>query len=265
MMKIFMCTDIEGVAGVVSFPDQSYEGGKYHDQAKRLATREVNAAVDGLLDAGVEDVLVVDGHGPGGLNFEELHEAARLIHGRPSAPRSVRDPVVAEYDACVMIGQHAMAGVPTSNQNHTQSSRSIDHYKLNGKLIGEIGQFGLYHGAFGMPLIFLSGEDDACREAEDLVPGITTVSVKQGLSRNAAISISAIEARRRIRGGITKAVDRHRKYPVLPLVWDQPFVLEKRFFFTHEADAAASQPGAERVDGQTVCYRGNEIREIVYR
>ncbi|SVC79427.1 uncharacterized protein METZ01_LOCUS332281, partial [marine metagenome] len=53
MMKIFMCTDIEGIAGVVSFPDQSYEGGKYHDQAKRLATREVNAAVDGLLDAGV--------------------------------------------------------------------------------------------------------------------------------------------------------------------------------------------------------------------
>ena len=264
-MKIFMCTDIEGVAGVVSFPDQSYADGKYHDRAKRLTTREVNAAIDGLLDAGVEDVLVVDGHGPGGLDFEEIHEAARLIHGRPTAPRSVRDPIVSEYDACVMIGQHAMAGVPTSNQNHTQNSRSIDYYKLNGKLIGEIAQFGLYHGSLGLPLIFLSGEDDACREAEDLVPDITTVSVKQGLSRTSAISVSAIEARRRIRDGIKKAVENHREYPIGPLVWEAPYVLEKRFFFTHEADAAAAQPGAERVDGQTVRYREDNIREIVYR
>jgi D-aminopeptidase len=41
--------------------------------------------------------------------------------------------------------------------------------------------------------------------------------------------------------------------------------LEKRFFFTDEADAAAQQPGAERVDDQTVRLRGEDIREIVYR
>ena len=43
--------------------DQSRNTGRYHDHAKRLATAEVNAAVDGLLDAGVEDILVIDGHG----------------------------------------------------------------------------------------------------------------------------------------------------------------------------------------------------------
>ncbi len=58
-----------------------------------------------------------------------------------------------------MIGQHAMAGLRTSNQNHTQNSRRVDYYKLNGKLIGEIAQFSLYNGALGLPMIFLSGED----------------------------------------------------------------------------------------------------------
>ena len=264
-MKILMCTDIEGVAGVVSFQDQSYADGKYHDQAKRLATREVNAAVDGLLEAGVEDVLVFDGHGPGGIDFEELHEAAQLLHGRPTAPRSVRDPIVSQYDACVMIGQHAMAGIPTSNQNHTQNSRAIDYYKLNGRLIGEIAQFGLYHGSLGLPLIFLSGEEDACREAEALVPGITTVSVKRGLGRTSAISVSAVEARRRIREGITRAIVQHRDDPLSAMAWEGPYELEKRFFFTHEADAAAAQPGAERLDSQTVRFRDDNIRDIIYR
>ncbi len=85
-MKIVMCTDMEGVAGIVSFEQQSYADGKYHDQAMRLATAEVNAAIDGLLKAGVEEVLVFDGHGPGGIDFESLHPAAKLLHGRPAAP-----------------------------------------------------------------------------------------------------------------------------------------------------------------------------------
>ena len=96
-MKIVMCTDMEGVAGIVSFEQQSYADGKYHDQAMRLDTAEVNAAIDGLLKAGVEEVLVFDGHGPGGIDFESLHPAAKLLHGRSAAPWSVRDPIVGTY------------------------------------------------------------------------------------------------------------------------------------------------------------------------
>lgn len=264
-MKILMGTDVEGVAGVVSFIDQSRNTGRYYDQTKRLATAEVNAAVTGLLAAGAEDVLVVDGHGPGGLSFEDIHPEARLLHGRPGAPRATRDPFLTECDVCVMIGQHAMAGIAQSNQNHTQNSRSIDYYKLNGHPIGEIAQFALYNGALGLPLIFLSGEEAACREAEELIPGIVTAAVKVGLGRNSAISLSAPKARGLIEERIQEAVASYRADPLPPLVWPGPFELEKRFFFTDEADAAAQQPGAERVDDQTVRYRGGDIREIVYR
>jgi D-amino peptidase len=264
-MKIFVGTDLEGVAGVVSFADQAYADGKYYDAAKKLLTAEVNAAVEGLLAAGVEDVLVSDGHGAGGIWFEDLHPAAKLLHGRPLAPRSVRDPIVAEYDACVMIGQHAMAGVAMGNQNHTQSSRTIDYYRLNGVAIGEIAQFALYQGALGLPLIFLSGDKAACLEAETLIPGITTVAVKEGLSRGSAISLSASEARRRIRKGIKQAVKRQQENPLPPLRWEGPFVLEKRFFHTHLADAAAAQPGVERVDSQTVRLYADQIVDIIYR
>jgi D-amino peptidase len=265
MKKVYVGTDMEGCAGIVSFEDQSYADGRYHDRGMRIVTAEVNAAIEGMLAAGVEDVLVADGHGSGAIWWEDLHPAAELIHGRPNGPRSGRDAIVAEYEACVMIGQHAMAGIATSNQNHTQSSRTIDYYKLNGQLIGEIAQFALHQGSLGLPLIFLSGEEAACREAEELIPGIVTTSVKKGLSRGSAISVSASVAHQRIREGIREAVERQRKEPLPPFTIEGPYVLEKRFFHTHEADAAADQPGAERVDGQTVRYRSEDIREIIYR
>lgn len=265
MKKVFMVTDMEGVAGITSFTDQSYPDGRYYDAGKKLVTAEANAAVEGLLDAGVEEVLVWDGHGAGAIVFEELHPAAKLLHGRPSPPWWRLNEVIRCYEACVMVGQHAMAGVATGNQNHTQNSRTIDYYKLNGKLIGEIAQIALYYGALGLPLIFLSGEVDACREAEALVAGITTVAVKEGLGRGAAISLSAQEARRRIRTGIKQAVEQQRAKPIPPLAWPGPYVLEKRFFHTDVADAAAAQPGVERVDSQTVRLYSDDIMAIIYR
>jgi D-amino peptidase len=264
-MKVLMMTDLEGVAGVVGFEQQSYSDAPYYEQAKQLLTAEINAAIEGLLAAGATEVLVLDMHGPGGVVFEELHPAARLMHGRPLAPQIEREAVFAEYDVAVIIGQHAMAGVSDGNLAHTQSSRHIDLYTLNGKPIGEIAQFALQAGALGIPLIFLSGDHAACREIEELIPGITTAAVKQGMSRTSAISLSKEASRALIRERIQAALERQHRDPIAPLVWEVPYVLEKRFFHTDGADAAMAQPGVERVDSQTVRLRGDDILDLIYR
>lgn len=264
-MKILIMTDLEGVAGVVSFDDQTGPTGRYYEAAKKLLTAEVNAAVDGLVDAGVEEVLVVDGHGAGAISFEDLHPVARLLHGRPMPAWASFAPIFAAYDACMMIGQHAMAGVPTGNLNHTQNSSAVDYYQLNGRKIGEIAQFALFCGDAGVPMIFLSGDEDACQEAQALLPGIVTASVKQGLGRTSAISLAAVEARRRIREGAKQAAEQQRKTPLQPLVWGPPYILEIRYFSTTDADARAAQPGFERIDSQTVRLPGKSITEIIYR
>lgn len=264
-MKILMMTDLEGVAGVVSFDNQTFSTGRYYDPARKLLTAEVNAAVDGLIQAGVDEILVIDGHGPGAIAFEDLHPAARLLHGRPLAPWADLARVFQAYDASLMIGQHAMAGIPTGTLNHTQSSRAIDYYQLNGRKIGEIAQFALFCGALGLPMLFLSGDEDACQEAQAFVSGIVTAPVKQGLGRGSAISLSAPEAQRRICAGAFQAIEQHRNSPLLPLVWPGPYELEIRFFSTSDADARAAQPGAERVDSQTVRFHGPAMIDIIYR
>jgi D-amino peptidase len=263
-MNVLIGTDIEGVAGVTSFQNEAYDTGRYYEHAKRLLTAEINAAVDGLLDARCDDILVVDGHGPGGVLFDDLHEAAKLLHGRPLARRSERGDIVRRYDVCMMIGQHAMAGVEDGTLNHTQSSRDIEYFTLNGKPIGEIGQFAMYHGHFGLPLIFLSGDIAACREAEELVPRITTAAVKEGLSRLSAISVSKVRSRALIREAAASAIQKQRNTPLSPVVWEAPYVLEKKFLFTEIADRYDGNPMYERVDAKTVRVRSESILDVIY-
>ncbi len=263
-MNILIGTDVEGCAGISIFEQETRGTAPYYERTKRLLTEEVNAAIEGMIEEGVDEMLVLDGHGPGGIDYETLHEKAKLLHGRPSAPRSERAEIIGRYDVCVMIGQHAMAGVKDGTMNHTQSSKNVESYTLNGKPIGEIAQFGLFNGAHGLPLIFLSGDMAACREAEDLIPNITTVAVKEGLSRQSAISVAKGESHRLIREGIKKAIQSHRKTPIAPLKWDPPFVLEKRFLFTELADVYDMNPLYNRIDAKTVRLEGNDITKLIY-
>lgn len=263
--KVFILTDMEGVAGITSSEEQCLVGGRLFEQGKRLLTAEVNAAAEGAFEEGAAEVLVFDAHGPGGVDFETIHPKALLLHGRPLCRWSVLREVVERYDLTVVVGQHAMMGVERSVLNHTQSSATVEHYKLNGKLIGETAQWALFCGALGIPVIFLAGDHEACREAKEFVPGITTVAVKEGLSRSSAVTLSAPEARKRIRAGVRAAMQKQRRDPVAPLVWKGPFVLEKRYFHSNIPDLAyGTNRLAERVDGKTIRLKSDRILDVIY-
>ncbi len=263
-MKAIVMTDLEGVAGVVSFEDQAFATGKYYEQAKKLLTAEVNAAIDAMVEEGIEDILIVDGHGAGGIVYEELKSPAKLLHGRPFPWGTLKNEIYKRFDVGVMIGQHAMAGVSNGNLNHTQSSRTVEYYKLNGKFIGEIAQWALYCGALDVPMIFLSGDQAACKEAENLIDGIITAPVKEGLNRGSAISLSQKDAHNLIKSSLKQAIRKHKQTPVPPLKWQGPYILEKRFLFTETADSFASNPLYKRIDAKTVQLESDNILDIIY-
>ena len=67
-MKIYIQTDIEGVAGFCFFEnraDKSYENIQHRHRMYQLLTDEVNAAVKAAFDSGADEVLVNDSHGSG--------------------------------------------------------------------------------------------------------------------------------------------------------------------------------------------------------
>jgi D-amino peptidase len=107
----------------------------------------------------------------------------------------------------------------------------------------------------------VSGDQALASEAGQLLgPAVKTVIVKTALSRNAARSLSPLEACNRIRTAAEQAV---KSLSVLrPLVLPPPFALEVDFRVTVEADLAQMAPGVTRTGPRTVAYQHQDFREV---
>jgi len=87
-MKIYLMTDMEGAAGVVNADDYLAPGARYYEVARELVTGEVNAAIEGALEAGATEFLVLDGHG------QRSNQPAAAAPSRPAPHRpTARLPV----------------------------------------------------------------------------------------------------------------------------------------------------------------------------
>ncbi len=183
-MRIFIMTDMEGSAGIINFTDWVERDGKYYEAGKKLVTEEVNACIRGFYDAceekgvEIENVLVADGHGAGGLNNLILDERADYVRGWsvPAYPLHLDRG----FDVVAVVGQHAMAGTEYAHLAHTQS---FDYKcaKFNGIECGEYGNTVLTAGELGIPVIYASGDRAFTKEAAKLTPWTVTTEVKYGV------------------------------------------------------------------------------------
>ena len=115
-MKIYLMTDLEGVAGVLDFENWCEPSSRYYETAKEFLTLEANAAASGFFDAGAAEVVVVDGHGWGGIDPRLIDSRVELMRGWPEGwPQGLDD----SYDAIAWVGQHAKAGTAYAHIAHT--------------------------------------------------------------------------------------------------------------------------------------------------
>ncbi len=239
-MKIYVVTDLEGVSGVVEFEDRKDQRPRnvaLRQKYSRLLAGEVNAAVDGAFAAGATEVLVNDCHGGAyTIDFERLDPRATVIHGRARPVWIVG--LDDSFDAMFSLGVHAMAGTRGGVLYHSMSTK-VREIRLNRKPIGELGLEAFCAGAFGLPLILVTGDVAACREAEALIPNVTTVAVKEGLSRYSAIAYPPARAQEMIREGAVKAMKRIKE--VKPYVLDPPYTYQVDVY-GDEGDVRASNP-----------------------
>ena len=253
-MQILIITDLEGPAGVERFSQTRAE--PFVAAAKCLLTNEVNAAIAGIIDVDPQAVIhVVDGHGSGGINKEDMDQ--RGVYIRPGSSEALRDKWD-KYDAYMYVGQHAMAGTAKATLSHTQSSKYVVYQKLNGVFIGEFGRGAARAGYHGVPTVFIAGDDKAVAEAQGLIPGIYGVITKWGEGWQKARHLSPEESCRRIREVIAEACRNIHK--IKPLRFDPPYSSEHRFTRPRTAVPTA-KPGVrvELVDPYTVRYRSDHF------
>lgn len=259
-MRIYVVCDIEGVAGVIDHRLQCWEDGKYYEQARRLATLELNALVEGALEGGVKEIVAWDGHClfPGSIDPELVHPECKLVMGAGDDGPAGLD---GSFEALFQVGLHAMSDTSKALMCH-------GGWELNGKKIGEIGASALIAGHQGVPFVFLSGDRAAIEEAKALVPDVEAVVVKEslssqvtGMSQAPAISLSPQKARQLIREGARRGMSKIGK--IEPLRFDPPYILRWQFQTRKGADdMMAANPQATRIDPVTLEFKSDDFSSL---
>ncbi|MGH3104206.1 MAG: M55 family metallopeptidase [Gaiellaceae bacterium] len=209
-MRVHIISDMEGVSGIVK-GKQTQGGEPMYEEARKLYTEEINAAVRGAKAAGATEIVVMDHHGAGGpWSFNSL--VPDLLD--PACEYVVQKNWT-EYtgfleegcDACLLVGMHAMAGTPDGVMNHTVSGQQWQNLWFNGTLVGETGINAAFCGQWDCPVLLVTGDDAACREATALLgEGLTTVAVKRGLGTESARNVAPLRARELIEAGAKEAL-----------------------------------------------------------
>jgi D-amino peptidase len=247
-MKILISADMEGITGITNW-DQVTPGHPEYLRFRHVMTADVNAAVRGAVDGGVDEVVIADGHWNGSnILVEELDARARLNSGSPSQ-LSMMQGIEDGVGGVIFVGYHARQGSQNAVLDHTWSSTCVANVWLNGALAGEYTLNGALAGHYGVPVLMATGDQTACAQIKDQFGALETVIVKQATGRYAAECLPPGITQPMIEECAKRSVQKLARKEALP-----PFRLETPIKITVElqssdmADRAMLLPGVTRED-----------------
>jgi D-amino peptidase len=259
-VKVFIISDIEGVAGIVK-PEQTSAGEALFEEGRKLYTQEINAAVRGAKAAGATEIVVMDCHGAGkGYTFnslvpEDLDPDCEFVvqNEWTEYTEFLEDGV----DGALFVGMHARAGVRDGVLNHTVSGPDFQNLWFNDTLVGETGINAALCGIWGCPVLLVTGDQAACREGKELLgDGLTTVEVKRGTGVRSARLIPPPRARELVEAGAEQALQDLRAVP--PYDPGKPCEIKVEYKWTEPAEKLRHRHGVELLDDRTIVSRADD-------
>ncbi len=260
-MKIFISADIEGITGIGHWneTDKAYPHDYYWFQ--KQMTAEVSAAAEAAIEEGATDILIKDAHDSGrNLILDKLPELARVVRGWAGHPLSMVQEVDESFDAIMFIGYHSRAGQNTNTLAHTMSSARITRMTLNGQDMSEFYLHALAASYYGVPSIFVAGDEGLCREVKEHNSNIQTVATLRG-EGDSVISQHPAQTIRMIRSGVKQAMGGDLSKGMLTIPENLEFSIE----FKKHQDAYRSSfyPEAYLINPLTVGFKTQDYFEIL--
>lgn len=258
-MKLFLSTDFEGTSGIVAW-EQIIEGSVEYEQGRKLLTNEVNAVIEGALEGGATEFVVNDAHHHmRNLHPQDLSGQATLITGRHK-PLYMMEGLDESFDGACFVSYHGSIGAEQAVLSHTYNPGAIWEVRINGEVVGESGINALVAAHYGVPIIFVSGDEATAREAEGIAPQAVKVVVKQSLGRFAASHLHPGIACDMLRSGATRAA---REIGTMqPPPFALPVSLEVTFLVADMAAMAQWVRGVERVNARTVKLTSDNLLDL---
>jgi D-amino peptidase len=259
-MRVFISLDMEGVAGVVDGrqTDPKDPGfARYRD----LMQRECNAAIEGALEGGGQEIIVNDSHWhQRSLEPLQMNPRAELVSGSPNL-LSMCEGIGPGFDAAFFVGYHASAGTRGAVIPHTYAGADVvQAMRLNGRRQSEGSINGAVCGYFDCPVALFTGDAAAVSEMHEFVTEVEGVVVKEGLGYQTARSLHPDEACNRIRTAACRALERLHNIP--PLHVGGRAEMEIDFTNPGGADRAELIWGVRRLSDLTVAFGGDDYLDV---
>lgn len=258
-MRVFISVDMEGITGVVGWPQVSQKEPAYKE-ALELMVGDVNAAIFGALEGGAKEVVVNDAHDlMTNLPLVKLHPQARLISGFVKPLGMMQG--VQGADAAMFIGYHARVGTPHAILDHTLYGAAFNRVWLGESEVGEPEINAALAGEFQVPVVFVSGDATACELAKEFIGDwLVTVAVKHPVSKTAAECLHPEVTQTLIREGTKKALQQLAK--AKPVRLNPPIKLRLELKDTEMADLAVLCPLVERLGGRIIEIQGDKVSKV---
>ncbi len=222
-MKVFISVDMEGTSGLERL-EEIFRGLPGFDRFRRLMAGDANAVVHGAIDAGADEIVVSDSHGyMCNINPDDLVPGVRLKRGQMRRRWCQMKGMENDYDAVLLVGYHAKAGNPDAILSHTWITSFLD-VRVNGQSVPEPSLNTWLAGAFGVPVVMLSGDDHVIREARPVLGDIHYAQVKASTGYFSGDHLPLDESRRLLRTTAREAVAGVRGFE--PVRCDLPVTIE---------------------------------------
>jgi len=252
-MKILIAADMEGITGVTNW-DQVTPGHFEYPRFRKLMTQDINAAIQGAFEGGASEIVVTDGHA-GGNNvlIEDLDPRACLNSGNGSPFSMVQGINTDDFNGVLFVGYHARSGSPNGVLAHTWSSQRVANVWLNDVIVGEYGLNAALCGAFGAPILMVTGDQTTCAQVVELLGPLETVKVKQATAFQSAECLPPEVTHKMIQAASKKALARLKEGKAIkPFVVGEPVKVAIEFRQVEMADRARVLPGAHRLSGTRI-------------
>ena len=259
-MRLFISVDIEGVAGVVNGAQTDPRDPGY-GLYRELMQRECNAAIEGALEGGAQEIVVNDSHWTQRtLQPLQLNPRAELVGGNPNQ-LSMCEGIGPGFDAAMFVGYHASAGMRGAVLPHTYAGVDVvQAMRVNGRRQSEGSINGAVCAYFECPVVLFTGDAAAVSEMHEFVTEVEGVVVKEGLGYEVARSLHPDEACARIRTGACRSLERLANIP--PLRVEGHAEMEIDFTTPGGADRAELVWGVSRISDRTVTFGSDDYLEV---
>jgi D-amino peptidase len=222
-MRVFISVDMEGTSGLERL-EEIFRGLPGFARFRQLMAGDANAVIRGAIEGGADEIVVSDSHGyMCNIHPDDLVRGVQLKRGQLRRRWCQMKTFDESFDAVLLVGYHAKAGTTEAILSHTWITSFLD-VRVNGASVPEPSLNTYLAGAFGVPVVMLSGDDYVIDQSRPVLGDIHYAQVKKSTGFFSGEHLPLDESRRLLRQTAREAVS--SAAGVAPVPCDLPVTIE---------------------------------------